>query len=163
MAEFEKKVKPGPARIAIGFTSQYEIPKGQIHLGGTRGALHTHILIREHSQQINEPERLEVLLHEVGHFLGATHSREADSVMRPVLGDRQARAKDFRIGYDPVNTLAMSMLVENYRVKPVTQLAELPLPARQRLLDIYSTQGRAFPKDPTPDQYMELLQIRPGK
>src|SRR5205085_7080037 len=105
LAEFEQNVKPEPARLAIGFTSQYEVPRGAFHLGGTRGPLHTHVLVREWSKHISEPERMEVLLHELGHFLGAVHSPAPDSVMRSILGDRIARVKDFRITFDPVNVL----------------------------------------------------------
>ena len=43
-----------------------------------------------------------IFWHELGHFLGSVHSPEADSVMRPVLGDRQSRSVKFRVGFDPV-------------------------------------------------------------
>ncbi len=159
LAEFEQKVKPEQARVAIGFTSQYEVPTGQFHLGGTRGPLHTHILIREWSQHINEPERLEVLLHELGHFLGSVHSPAPDSVMRAMLGDRQARAKDFRVGFDPVNTLAMSMVSEDLRARPVRSFQELSSETQLRLNDIYYSIGKATPNDPTPDQYRGMLKL----
>ena len=100
-ADFEQQVRPAPARLAIGFTSQYRVMPGRTHLGGTRGPLHSHLLVREWSNRISESEKLEVLVHELGHFLGAVHSPERDSVMRPILGDKQARAVGFRIGFDP--------------------------------------------------------------
>ena len=105
LADFEKKVRPGAATIAIGFTSQYRRPErgSRAHLGGIRGPFRRHILIREWPQHFSEPERLEVLVHELGHFLGAVHSPEKSSVMRPDLGDRQANDRQFRIGFDPVN------------------------------------------------------------
>ena len=103
LAEFEKKVIPLPGGVAVGFTSQYRVPKGRTHLGGTRGPLFPHILIREWSQHIGEPERLELLVHELGHHLGAAHSPELDSVMRPMLGDRQSVRAGFLIKFDPVN------------------------------------------------------------
>ena len=59
LAEFERKVKPFPGQLAIGFTSQYQVVTGRTHMAGTRGALHTHILVREWSRQMSEPERLE--------------------------------------------------------------------------------------------------------
>ena len=96
LAEFEQKVDPSPAKIAIGFTSQWSMARGRIHMAGTRGPLHAHILVREGSPQINEPERLEFLVHELGHYLGAAHSPERQSVMRPVLGDNRAGRSDFR-------------------------------------------------------------------
>ncbi|HVW36145.1 MAG TPA: M12 family metallo-peptidase, partial [Pirellulales bacterium] len=112
LAEFEREVEPQPQRLAIGFTSQYPLVAGRVHLGGTRGPLHSHILLREWSQQISESERLEVLVHELGHFLGAVHSPESISVMRPNLGDRKARLREFRIAFDPLNALAMCLVGE---------------------------------------------------
>ena len=59
--EFAQKVRPCPARLAIGFTTHYEWVRGEMHLGGTHGAPASHILIRESPGQVSEPERLEVL------------------------------------------------------------------------------------------------------
>ena len=84
LSEFEKAVDPFPGRLVIGFTSQYHVPKGRVHLGGTRGPLHTHILIREWSKHVGESERLELLVHELGHYFGSAHSPEKASVMRPI-------------------------------------------------------------------------------
>jgi hypothetical protein len=74
LAEFEKKVDPSPGKIAIGFTSQWSMARGRIHMAGTRGPLHAQVLVREGNPQINEAERLEFLVHELGHHLGAAHS-----------------------------------------------------------------------------------------
>ncbi|HEY4760283.1 MAG TPA: M12 family metallo-peptidase, partial [Thermoguttaceae bacterium] len=106
LREFETKVNPAPAKVAIGFTSQYAIPHGFTHLGGTRGPIHSHILIREWSQHVTRSERLEILIHELGHLYGASHSADPASVMRPRLGDRRSNSASFRIGFDPLNTLA---------------------------------------------------------
>ncbi len=94
--DFARKADPGEARIAIGFTSQFQIVKGRTHLAGTRGPLNNHILLREWSQYVSEPERLELLVHELGHFLGAVHSPEGDSVMRIILGDQQTAPVNFK-------------------------------------------------------------------
>jgi len=61
--EFEGEVKTAPSEVAIGFTSQYEVVSGRTHLGGIRGPLHSHILLREWSRRVNERERLELLVH----------------------------------------------------------------------------------------------------
>ena len=90
LLEFHRTVDPRPGRLAIGFTGRYAQPKGPLHLGGTQGMLQSHILVREWSATMSEPEREEVLLHEVGHYLGAVHSPDPVSVMRPVLADNQA-------------------------------------------------------------------------
>ena len=119
LMEFAQKVRPFPARLAIGFTTHYEWVRGEMHLGGTHGALASHILIRESPGQVSEPERLEVLVHELGHFLGAAHTSDKTSVMRPKLGDRQSAAKTFRIGFDAPNTLIMCLMAEEMRTRHI--------------------------------------------
>ena len=158
LREFEQEVSPGKAQVAIGFTSQYQLTKGRTNLGGTRGLLHTHVLIREWSRQIAEPERMEVLLHEVGHLLGAVHSPEGNSVMRPVLGDRLSRAVGFRVMFDPINTLAMHAVGEEIRLRDARGFSQLSLDTRLLLRDIYKLLGAALPKDPAAPRYLHLLQ-----
>lgn len=160
LAEFEREVRPRPQRLAIGFTSQYPLVAGRVHLGGTRGPLHSHILLREWSQRISESERLEVLVHELGHFLGAVHSPEPNSVMRPILGDRQARVRDFRISFDPLNALAMCLVGEALQARPTPALGALPPPTRGQLIAIYRTLAETLPDDPAPPQYLALLGVR---
>ena len=160
LAEFEREVQSQPQRLAIGFTSQYPLVAGRVHLGGTRGPLHSHILLREWSQQISESERLEVLVHELGHFLGAAHSPEPISVMRPNLGDRKARLRDFRIAFDPLNALAMCLVGEALERRPTATFAALPPLARSRLTAVYRTLYEAMPDDPAPPLYLALLGVR---
>lgn len=157
LEEFERVVPADGARIAIGFTSQYQLPEGRTNLGGTRGPLQSHVLIREWSQLVSESERLELLIHELGHFLGAAHSPEFGSVMRPVLGDRQARARDFRITFDPLNALAICLVARELQQHPANSLASMRANTRSRLHAIYATLGQALPDDPAPKQYLSLL------
>jgi matrixin len=166
LGEFEREVDPAPARLAIGFTGQYKARQQYLHLGGTRGPLHTHLLIREWVNHNSEAERLEVLIHELGHFLGAVHSPESNSVMRRVLGDRQAREVKFRIGFDPLNTLAMCLLGQELRTRPLVRLADLRPATQMELRKLYTELARALPTDPTAERYLRLLnpiaQIPPG-
>jgi hypothetical protein len=158
LREFEQNVRPRDAQIAIGFTSQYEVVRGRTHMGGTRGPMHSHILLREWSQHVSEAERLELLVHELGHYLGAVHSPESTSVMRPVLGDRQARAKAFRIALDPLNALAMNVVGEEISNRGITSFSQLSVPSRERLEMIYSTIAEAMPTDPAVQSYLEFLE-----
>ena len=158
--EFEHEVRADPAQIAIGFTSQYEIVKKRTHLGGTRGPLHTHVLVREWSKYLGEGERLEVLVHELGHILGAAHSPEPRSVMRPSLGDDQIKVPGFQIGFDPLNTLAMYMVGQQLQSGGYTRFKEMPLATRRRLADVYAEIALAMPKDPAAKRYLELLGAR---
>ena len=90
LAEFRQRVDPDPGCLAIGFTGRYQRDGSIIDLGSTQGMLQSHILIREWTDSMSEPERDEVLLHEIGHYLGAVHSPEPTSVMRPILADDKA-------------------------------------------------------------------------
>jgi len=158
--QFEREVRAEPAQIAIGFTSQYEIVKKHTHLGGTRGPLHTHVLVREWSKFLGESERLEVLVHELGHILGAAHSPEPQSVMRPSLGDDQLKARGFVLRSDPLNTLGMYMVGEQLQSGGYTRFKEMPLATRRRLADVYAEIAIALPKDPAAMQYLKLLGAR---
>ena len=159
LREFESKVNPAPAQLAIGFTSQYSIPHGLMHLGGTHGPLHPYILIREWSQHVTKSERLEILVHEMGHFLGASHIADISSVMRPQLGDRQSHSTDFRIGFDPLNTLAMNILSDELRARAFHGFALMPLDTRRELHRIYLALGKELPKDPAAAQFIEMLNL----
>ncbi|MEM6330986.1 MAG: M12 family metallo-peptidase [Planctomycetota bacterium] len=157
LREFESEADPGAARLAIGFTSQYAAPTGRTHLGGTRGPLRRHVLIREWPGVSSERERLELLVHELGHFFGATHSPEPDSVMRPVLADRRARRRDFAVRFDPVNTLIMAMVCEEVRRRGVGSFRQLTPGARQRLGQVYGVMGAALPDDPSSKRFAQLV------
>jgi hypothetical protein len=159
LREFESKVNPAPAALAIGFTSQYRKPNGQTHLGGTRGPRHPYLLVREWSQHVSKNERLEIVAHELGHFLGAVHSGAADSLMRPNLGDRLSNLTAFRVGFDPLNTLAMNIFADELRAAPYRGLHRLPIDARRQLLRIYYTLAKELPKDPAAPQYIAMLNV----
>jgi hypothetical protein len=158
-AEFMREANPGKAQLALGFTSQYQTPQGRIHVGGTRGPLERHILLREWSKHFGEAEKLEILVHELGHHLGAVHSPERDSTMRPVPADRQVRAKQFIIHFDPLNTLAMNLVSEEVRERGVNHLAGLSLPTKLKLRAIYTDIAKALPDDPAAPRYLQLLGI----
>ena len=102
------------------------------------GALQSHILIREWSHYITDAERLELLLHELGHYLGAVHSPEPDSIMRKRLGDRLARNRNFLIRFDPVNTLAIYLVAEEVRWRNIEQFSQLTGPTKIRLRQIFT-------------------------
>jgi hypothetical protein len=157
LREFEQKVDPAPATLAIGFTSQWRMVHGRVHMAGTRGPLHPHILVRVGSPEISEAEKLEFLVHELGHLMGAVHSPEPDSVMRPVLGDNRAGRSDFQIRFDPVNTLIMSMIGEELRRRDVTRLIDLTPNSKRRLGQIYKQLALAMPDDPAGMRYVQLM------
>ena len=143
IVEFERKVSPVPARLALGFTGQYESLRQDKHMGGTREPFHQYILIREWGRQIAETERLQFLLHELGHFLGAAHSADEYSVMQADLSKRLARMRGFPIGFDAPNTLALWLIGEELRTRPLGHSARSRRPPR-------SNCGRCTPRWPRP-------------
>lgn len=157
LREFEATVNPAPADLAIGFASQYSAVSGRTHLGGTRGPLSRHILVREWSKHVSEPERLEVLVHELGHHFGAAHSPEPTSVMRPILADRKALAKRFLIVFDPVNALAMNLVAEEIRDHHIERFYQVSPRCRDALVSIYLALGKAFPEDNAAATYLATL------
>ena len=160
--EFEREVRPGPARLAIGFTGQYKELANESRMGGTHGPLRSHILIREWGRNLAEPDRLEILVHELGHFLGAAHSAEDQSVMRPDIGDRKARARSFRIGFDARNTLALYLVGEELRTRPLLQLCQLPKATKVVLRGVYRSLAPDLPSDTSAPHYLALLDQTPG-
>ncbi|MEQ8847646.1 matrixin family metalloprotease [Botrimarina sp.] len=157
LTEFEAAVEPPPATLAIGFTSQYRLKTGRQRLGGTRGPLRDHILLREWNPTVGEAERLELLVHELGHYLGAAHSVEPDSVMRPVLGNRPVRLKDWKIRFDPVNTLAIAMVGEEVRKRGVHEMRAVSAARKARLGQVYATLNGLAPEDPAAARMLAIV------
>lgn len=150
LADFENKVTPPEGVVAFGFTSQLELHRrGKRRLGGTRGPLRDHLLVREWAPQIAENERIEVLVHELGHYLGASHSPEPTSVMRPTLGGSNTRLKSKRIQFDPLNTFAMAIVGEELQSRKVNQFEAISPANRILLASVYKTLKEALPDDPS--------------
>jgi hypothetical protein len=155
--DFERKANPAPARLVIGFTGQYYKLREDVRIGGTHGPFRTHILISEWSHGVTDPERLEILVHELGHFLGAAHSPEHQSVMRPDISDRQSRRADFHISFDARNAKAMTLVVEGLSKRPLFHLAQLPPSTKEQLRTIYQSLAAGLPNDPAAPRYLAML------
>ena len=155
--EFERLVAPAAGRVAIGFTARQHKKLQDHHLGGTRGPLHTHLLVREHVNKNSEGECLEVLVHELGHYLGAAHSPEQNTVMRTILGDRQARAAKFRVVFDPLNTMVMCLVSQELATRPEVRFRQLSPATQTELRMIYAALAGALPSDPTAPKFLQWL------
>ena len=105
-----------------------------------------------------EWDRREVLVHELGHFLGATHSPEATSVMRPQLGDSQSRPWGFRIDFDPLNTLAVYLLAEELRFRKLVALPQLSTGTAIRLRQLYRVAAESMPEDPGANRLLRMME-----
>ncbi|TWT40787.1 hypothetical protein [Botrimarina hoheduenensis] len=146
--EFQRSVDPPEGHVAIGFTSQYVFEEGPRKLGGTRGSLRRHVMLREWSPQVTENERLQLLVHELGHHFGAAHSPETESVMRALLGDRRQRLKAVKIRFDVANTLILALVGDEIRSRGVTDANQLTPWTRHRLAAIYAILSATLPEDP---------------
>lgn len=159
MREFEREVPAAPGQLVIGFSSQYEFSAGRIHLGGSRGPLYPYIMLKERTPNVREPEKLELLVHELCHFLGASHSPEPMSVMRPILTESRLRKIGQRVYLDPVNTLLMSLLSDELQGGRVRTFADVSFPTKQRMMEIYQVLQQALPGDPAAGQYQALVGV----
>ena len=157
LKEFETEAKPDPAELAIGFTSQYQLQRGRSNLGGTRGPMRKHILIREGAPNVQEVERLEVLVHELAHYMGAAHSGDNNSVMRPLLGDGRSRSRSFRILLDAPNAQIVQLISMEMANRNVKSMHQLSLPTRMKVRDQYQTLARDFPDDEVAGVYARLM------
>ncbi len=157
LREFEQEVNPEPGHIAIGFSSQYKFSPGRNSLGGTRGPMRGHILIRENAPDVHEPERLEVLVHELGHFLGAAHSSHPQSAMRPVLGDGQALVRGFQIGFDEENAKILQLVSKEIRERSARHFLQFTEPTLRELRVHYAALREQQPKDPTAKRFSQIV------
>jgi len=167
LKDFEAKVPEEQGVLAIGFTAHRSVPGVSTELGVARQPFCGKILLREEAPQITEVERVETLLHELGHFLGAVHTADENSVMRTVLHERHARAANFVIGFDPLNALAMNLWIRQFRRGDGKKLRSIHPDICAELLTVYKmvqhfaetqkAQGEKVLENPNVDSFVTLL------
>jgi hypothetical protein len=126
-------------------------------MGGTRGPLHSHIILKERSRNVLETERLELLVHELGHILGASHSPERNSVMRPVLTGGLQRVAGASVQFDAPNTLLIALISQEIRLRRIRQFSDVTPETRRRMREIYQAIEPTLPDDPAAAQYQQLV------
>jgi len=157
--EFCQQVNPEPGCVAIGFTSQYRIADGAPLRQLPRRPLATHLLLPDVQPKLTKGDHLELLVHELGHYLGAVHSAEPTSVMRANLEDKNADHRKVGVTIiDPVNTLVMNLFGEEIRLRHPKTLAAIPRSTRQYLQAIYGEMARRLPKDKDLSRYPAMVQ-----
>ena len=119
-------------------------------------------MIREWSRQITEAERLDILVHELSHYLGAAHSAEPHSVMQPHVRHLQSRLRGHRIRFDALNTLVMCLMCEEIRKGPTPNFTQLSSATKDQLRPIYKAIHASLPDDPAASQMSALLKPLPG-
>ncbi len=159
LIDFERKVEVELGELAIGFSTQASRSKKK--MGGTRLPLHSHVLVRERGQRLlSERAQLELLVHELGHYLGAVHSPEGGSAMRPVLGDGLADSPGFQIGLDPVNTMIVYLVGEELRGRKIRGIWDLGPEVKSQLRQIYGDLAKSLPDDPAAEAYRKALDLK---
>lgn len=168
LKDFEKKASVPQGVLAIGFTANRHAQHTRMELGVARQPFHGPILLREEAPQITEVERLETLLHEMGHFLGAVHTSDENSVMRTVMRERHARDVNFTISFDPLNALAMNLWVRQFlrgdrkRVRTidpdVVDGLEAVYRLVQRIAEDQKAAGMQVLENPNVDIFLKILE-----
>ena len=120
--------------------------------------MRAHILIRENTSRVREPERLEVLVHELGHFLGAVHSTSPVSAMRPTLGDGQARLRGFRISFDPDNAEIIRLVSREIHNRNIRRFIQLTTPTLVKLRTHYVSLAEQTGNDETAQRYRNMVE-----
>ncbi len=153
LEDFEKKVRIKDGELALGYSSRKVDDKNKdIPFGACRGALGTHLLMRELRPK-NEAEKVEALIHYLGEIAGAAESPDEGSVMRTKIANGIAINPKYRMRFDPLNTLAMSIWAEELRKGPRLTLADVTPANKLRLGRVYKAMSAAMPDDKLAQNY----------
>jgi hypothetical protein len=165
LKDFASKVPASADYLSVGFTSRTLLNKGQelaktpeqlIQAGCLRGPLGRHLLLREYITR-SESARLEMLIHELAHHLGAVHSQDLNTSMRVNVLDGRSDRKEVRAGLDPLNLLVVGIWVEQLRGGKVRGPSDLSEVTRQRLNVLYKTLQNVYPEDTLPTAFIAVL------
>ena len=154
--DFVKAVKLKPGHVAIGWTNK-ATPLRDDTVGATAGAGASHILLRDGRPKA-EIEKAEVLAHFLGQALGAVHSPDNGSVMRPRLGDGFALSRNYRMRFDPLNTLVMNLWADEFRKGPGRKVKDFSDASKARLIRVYGALQNETPNNPAPERYIKILE-----
>jgi hypothetical protein len=138
LAGFETAAPVKGNELHLVFTGR--ATKKNAELGLTPTPFAGHVLVNE-GQPKTESERIEVLAHHLGQYLGAVRSADTYSIMRVNLRDGGAARAKHRAIFDPLNILAMHIWVAEANAGGRRKLEELRPPARERLYALYKTQA----------------------
>ncbi len=148
LTEFAKRVDPAPARLAIGVSSQkLTWNQTELHQSCIGAPLSRHLLIPEYVENMQPDAPFEILLHALGHWLGAAHSPEAGSSMRVP----QELPDDFPIRrpltFDPLAALVMGRVTQEMQLRGISQIGEVTPDCRRQLIAAYHTVQQLMPDD----------------
>lgn len=154
--DFVTKVQPSEAQLAIGYSSQFGGgPIGE-HLGVSRGILARHILISDTGVRMGEADHLAILIHELGHYLGAVHVPSDRSVMFPKTRPDLVRGRHFRVGFDPLNALILNCTAEEL-LRGKRSTGDFSRETTRVLQTAYRAAAALPGTDATPNQALALV------
>jgi len=164
-AQFRQTVTIDPGRPAIGLTGQFQITEKTPLAHLTRRPFVTHVLLPAVQEGFSEVDQLALLVHELGHFLGAVHSPEENSVMRSPIPQPPGRGKEKKTqwdgpsgtSFDAINTLAISLVADELRTRQPRHPSELPRRTRWHLGAIYGEMARRVRSDTQAIRSAELF------
>lgn len=140
--EFRREVSPDAARLAIGVTSQYLIPGPEQVPHDDLDPLCSHLLLPAAQKNLSTRDQLTLLVHSLGHFLGAVATANDDSMMGVRFPRGIERLRQTSLAFDPVNTLVMNLVAEEIRARDCRSLGDVPRSTRMYLHAIYTQMAR---------------------
>ena len=156
---FEKAVTLPAGVLAVGFTSRF--PKGEkladLPTGFAREPLWPYLLVRD-GNLFTEPERVDAVVRELGHYLGAAHVKDPLSAMRAKQADGRGYVGRYPVGLDPLNLLAVGVWADELRAGKPKSFADLKPASRERLAVIYKTLSGGLPDDPLAADHLAALE-----
>jgi|GEM_PF-1035590 len=135
--EFRREVSPAPAWLAVAVTSQWKLGHPNHVPAPYIPPLSTHLLLPAPQKNLSQQELFLLLLHQLGHWLGAVETPEPGTIMSQHFYADRERAFKEGLRFDPVNTLAMNLLAEEIRRRNIRTLSEVPRSTRRYLQAIY--------------------------
>ena len=138
--DFRAKVMSKEARLFIGFSSQITVPAdGRFH--ALPRLLDTHIVLPDVQATFSAQAQLMVLIHALGHFLGAVDTLQEASVMNPdyLIKATEARQPDY---FDPLNILIMNIVAEDMMFRGIRQVDQFSTGTKDYLSALYRFIGQ---------------------
>jgi hypothetical protein len=155
-AEFRRQVNPAPARLAIGFTFQQRATVAEVlGQGAIDKPLASHLLLPlvDSPATTHESTKEMLLVHELGHYLGAVHALEPATFMQATWEARTSRDCH---AFDPINMLTMNLVREQLQGGAIDSLDQLSQQHKQAVGRCYATLSQAL-EDPWRDTLRKQL------
>jgi hypothetical protein len=158
-ARFREQVMPEPGWLAVGVTRQFRISEEHPLRHRSPGPLFTHLVLPDVQEGFSDADQLALLTHDLGHFLGASHSAEETSVMRSPVPqeDKQPERRPAGTEFDALNALVMNVVADEIRLGEVRSPDRFERGTVAYLRAIYGEMARRVRKDRQPGHFAAML------